>query len=121
MPRRVRKRAARAHVDLSETLQALNAELPEWLSEFLLYRTHPDHGTAARALLDLLTCEGEGLGYVPLRDTPLKRVWRHHRKALLARWEAEGRKGEPFAARQIDRDPYHPDPRRLLDGGLDRV
>jgi hypothetical protein len=117
MPRRVRRRAIRTQVALDpETLAALKQELPPWLEAYLLDRTSPDRGTAAGSLLDQLTLrEPYGPGhYVLPENTPLAKVWKHHRKSLLARWAAEGRKDEPFAARQIDRDPNDPDPREVL-------
>ena len=36
-----------------------------------------------------------------------------HKAALLARYTAEGHKGQPFGA-LCDRDPFNPDPRALL-------
>jgi hypothetical protein len=119
VPRRVRQRAARARAELdAEALAAFTRELPPWLEDYLLYRTSPQRGTSTHALLEQLTVDpmvASGLSGL-LRRTPLAKVWRHHRKALLTRWAAEGRKGAPFGAR-MDVDPYNPDPRCGLYGG----
>jgi hypothetical protein len=116
MPRRVRARLTRPS---SEPLNpgavaALIEELPFWLADFLLYRTYPPRGTADAQLLGLLMADPVTAPYSGmLCRSKMAAVWKAHRIELLARWAAEGRKGEPFAAR-MDVVPFDPDPRAAL-------